>query len=128
MGWFKLYRSWSLFILCSFHKFSNFTVRWSDGIRCCRSDWPGLCFCVFCCYQPSCVNRVYFGLFFLFVSSIFQFHSSDRPFPFPAFPLQPNSKLCQPCRQNYCCVLAHEVGGLYGVNWFFVGGFCGGSV
>mgnify|MGYP003571763443 CR=1 FL=1 len=28
-------------------------VRWSDGMRCCRSDWPGLC--LFCCYQPSCV-------------------------------------------------------------------------
>mgnify|MGYP003571731538 CR=1 FL=1 len=28
-------------------------VRWSDGMRCCRSDCPGLC--LFCCYQPSCV-------------------------------------------------------------------------
>ena len=26
---------------------------WSDGMRCCRSDWPGLC--LFCCYQPLCV-------------------------------------------------------------------------
>ena len=24
----------------------------SDGMRCCRRDWPGLC--LFCCYQPSC--------------------------------------------------------------------------
>ena len=28
-------------------------VRWSDGMRCCRSDRPGLC--LFCYYQLSCV-------------------------------------------------------------------------
>ena len=32
----------------------------SDGMRCCRSDWPG--FGLFCCYQPL-VNRDNFGLF-----------------------------------------------------------------
>ena len=25
----------------------------SNRMRCCRSDWPGLC--LFCCYQPLCV-------------------------------------------------------------------------
>ena len=30
----------------------------NDGMRCCRSDWPGLC--LFCCYQPSCVVFVFF--------------------------------------------------------------------
>ena len=43
-------------------------VRWSDGMRCCRSDWPGLC--LFCCYQPSCVNsqQSWFVLFFCFIN------------------------------------------------------------
>ena len=30
-----------------------FVVYWSDGMRFCRSDWPGLC--LFYCYQPLCV-------------------------------------------------------------------------
>ena len=30
-----------------------------DGMRCCKSDWPGLC--LFCCFQPSCA-----WAFFLF--------------------------------------------------------------
>ena len=29
----------------------------SDGMRCCRSDWPGLCFC--CCYQTLCAVRLF---------------------------------------------------------------------
>ena len=44
--------------------------RWNNGMRCYRSDRPGLC--LFCCYQPSCVvsQRSWFG--FIFVSYIFQ--------------------------------------------------------
>ena len=40
--------------------------RWSDGMRCCRSDWPGLW--LFCCYQLSCVvsQQSWFGSFFWF--------------------------------------------------------------
>ena len=43
-------------------------VHWSDGMRCCRSDWPGLC--LFCCYQPLCVvsQQRWFGLFFCFIN------------------------------------------------------------
>ena len=53
---------WAFFV----HKFSNFTVRWSDGMRRCRSDWPGLC--LFCCYQPLWVvsQQSWFGFFFFF--------------------------------------------------------------
>ena len=38
-------------------------VRWSDGMRYCRSDWPGLC--LFCCYYPRVLtaNRVDLGFF-----------------------------------------------------------------
>ena len=41
---------------------------WSDGMRCCRSDWPGLF--LFCCCQPSCVvsQQSWFGLFFCFIN------------------------------------------------------------
>ena len=35
---------------CLFFFYSPFT---SDGMRCCRSYWPGRC--LFCCYQPSCI-------------------------------------------------------------------------
>ena len=37
-------------------------------MRCCRSDWPGLC--LFCCYQPLCVvsQQRWFGLFFCFIN------------------------------------------------------------
>ena len=41
----------------------------SDGMRCCRSDWPGLCF--FCCYQPLCVvsqQSWFWGVFFFFIN------------------------------------------------------------
>ena len=31
-------------------------LRWSDGMRCCRIDWPGLC--LFCCYQTLCVSQM----------------------------------------------------------------------
>ena len=33
-------------------------------MRCCRSDWPGLC--LFCCYQPLCVvsQQSWFGFFY----------------------------------------------------------------
>ena len=47
--------------------FKKFTilppVRWGDGMRCFRGDWPWLC--LFCCYQPSCVvsQQRRFGLF-----------------------------------------------------------------
>ena len=71
-------------------------VCWSDVMRCCRSDWPGLC--LFCCSQPSCAvaNRADFGLFFIskisdsppppqpswlwdfFVSQIFHLYSPRR--------------------------------------------------
>ena len=36
-----------------------------DGMRCCRSDWPGLC--LFCCEQPSCLDsqQNWFGFFFV---------------------------------------------------------------
>ena len=39
-----------------------------DGMRCCRSDWFGLC--LFCCYQPLWVvsQQSWFGLFFQFYS------------------------------------------------------------
>ena len=41
-------------------------------MRCCRSDWPGLC--LFCCYQHSfSAKRVDLGFF---VSLIFQFYPS----------------------------------------------------
>ena len=32
-------------------------------VRCCKSDWPGLC--MFCCYQPFCIvsQQSLFGLF-----------------------------------------------------------------
>ena len=38
-------------------------------MRCCRSDWPGLC--LFYCYQPLCVVSQH--NWFLYVSYIFQF-------------------------------------------------------
>ena len=46
----------------------SFVVHWSDGMRCCRSDWPGLC--LFCCYQPLCViiQQSWFGFFFCFIN------------------------------------------------------------
>ena len=47
--------------------FISYVVRWSDGMRYCKSDLPGLC--LFCCHQPSYAvsHRVDFGLlFFLF--------------------------------------------------------------
>ena len=50
-----------------FHFFSSYCyIRWSDEMRCCRSDWPGLC--LFCCYQPLCVisQQSWFWAFFLF--------------------------------------------------------------
>ena len=31
-----------------------FTKRWSDGMRCCKSDWSGLC--LFCCYNPHVLS------------------------------------------------------------------------
>ena len=37
----------------SFFLFHECYLPWSDGMRCCKSDWPGLC--LFCCYQTSCV-------------------------------------------------------------------------
>ena len=42
----------------------------SDGMRCCRSDWPELC--LFCCSQPLCYQpkKVDFGSFCFL---IFQF-------------------------------------------------------
>ena len=42
-----------------YYKFSSY------GMRCCRSDWPGLF--LFCCYQPSCVvsQQSWFGFFFV---------------------------------------------------------------
>ena len=44
-------------------KFPILPVRWSNGMRCRRSDWPGLF--LFCCYQPLCVvsQQSRFGLF-----------------------------------------------------------------
>ena len=38
-----------------------------DGMRCYRSDWPGLY--LFCCSQPLCVvsQQSWFGLFFLYI-------------------------------------------------------------
>ena len=38
---------------------------YSDGMRCCGSDWPGLC--LFCCYQPLCVGsqQSWFGFCFI---------------------------------------------------------------
>ena len=38
---------------------------WSDGMRCCRSDWPGLCLF---CYHPLCIvsQQSWFWAFFLF--------------------------------------------------------------
>ena len=52
-------------------------VRWSDGMRCCRSYWPELC--LFCCYQPLFVvsQQSWFGFFC--VSYIFQFYSPLPP-------------------------------------------------
>ena len=49
-------------------------MRWSDGMRCCRSDWPGLC--LICCHQPSRVvsQQSWFGLF---ISEMFQFYSPN---------------------------------------------------
>ena len=54
--------------------------RWSDGMWCCRSDWPGLCW--FCCYQPLCVvsQQGWFGLFLFHKFSNFTLH------PPPSFP------------------------------------------
>ena len=34
-------------------------------MRCCRSDWPGLC--LFCCYQPLSANRDDLGFFLFFI-------------------------------------------------------------
>ena len=47
----------------------KFWLRWSDGMRCCRSDWPGLF--LFCCYQPLCVvsSQSWFGFCFCFFYS-----------------------------------------------------------
>ena len=43
----------------------NTFVRLSDGMRYCRSDWPGLC--LFCCYQPLCVVLGFFCFIISFV-------------------------------------------------------------
>ena len=46
-------------------------------MRCCRSDWPGLC--LFCCYQPSCVvsQQSWFWAF------LFHKYSNFTPLPHP---------------------------------------------
>ena len=33
----------------------SFTVRWSEGMQCCRSDWPGLCV-----FYPCVLSFFYF--------------------------------------------------------------------
>ena len=48
-----------------------YNYRWSDGMRCCRGDWP-----VFYCYQPSCAVSQH--AFFFFSHSFSNFTS---PFP-----------------------------------------------
>ena len=41
-------------------------LRWSDGMRCCRSDGLGLC--LFCCYQSSCQPTELILGFFFFIT------------------------------------------------------------
>ena len=59
-------------------------------MRCCRSDWPGLC--LFCCYQPLCVvsQQSRFGLFLFHKVSNFTRHPQD----------QPGQSTCHPCSKG----------------------------
>ena len=59
----------------------------SHGMRCCRSDWPGLC--LFCCYQSSCVVSQQSW----FLAFLFHKFSNFTPPPPPQLQLfeRPNS-------------------------------------
>ena len=61
------------------HIFNLPSLRWSDGMRCCRSDWPGLC--LFNCYQPLCIisQQSWFGVFFFFFHKLFNFTPPPPP-------------------------------------------------
>ena len=80
------------------------THHWScfiHGMRCCRSDWPGLCLF---CYQPSCVvsQQSWFGLF------LFHKLSNSPPPPSRSTSYWGNyqhSAVCHPydASRNPCC-------------------------
>ena len=61
----------------------SYCVTWdathTHTMRCCRSDWPGLC--LFSCYQPLCVvsQQCWFGLFCFINFPILHFTLPRRP-------------------------------------------------
>ena len=90
--WFSSQQSWFWASFFLFHTFSNFI--WSEGIRCCRSDWPGLC--LFCC--PSCdvSHQSWFGLFLCHKCPLF-YPPPPPDVPCPSW----RSRRARSCR-HYC--------------------------
>ena len=94
---------WQLIVLYTYCVLNNpFPLHWSDGMRCCRSDWPGLC--LFCCYQLLCIvsQQSWLGVFFL----CHKFSNSTPPPQQDAGPSSDGS--CPPVRVSSESTLVSE--------------------
>ena len=84
-----------------------YQVRRSDGIQCCRSNWPGLC--LLCSYQPLCVfsQKSWFGLFFFHKFSNF---TSPPPSPLAIQQLHDDSMRKWRHSSPLCCAIWFSAG------------------
>ena len=77
------------------YPFINPRSPWSDWMRCCRSDWPGLC--LFCNLRVLSVDRVDFGPF-CSINPFYPPPSSSHPLdePEPPRPLPSIATMAMP--------------------------------